>query len=194
MSFFKTKLAVLLLIIFWLTAVGYGYTAIIHYGLKPSSHQLQLQTWPSESKLRLDPKLNTMLVFVHPKCPCSRATLAELDRLLLSSNNRLKVITVFIKPEPKDDKWLQTDLWQKAGALAGVERHIDLANREAKLFQATSSGEVYLFNTNGQLLYHGGITAGRGHEGDNVGRTVISQYLRTGTIKEHQGYAYGCSL
>ncbi len=193
-EFLKNNIAVFLLFATWIASVGYGYSMLIHYGLKPNSRINNLASWPQQSKLLLDKQLNTLVVFIHPKCPCSRATLVELDRLLVNANNKLKVIAVFIQPVASDADWSKTDLWQQAGLLKGVQRYIDKANLEAGLFNATTSGEVYLFKPNGGLVYHGGITAGRGHEGDNAGRSAIVTYVRSGKIMEPQGYAYGCSI
>src|SRR4051812_39527867 len=38
--------------------------------------------WPPESKLGSTPSHPTLVLFLHPRCPCSRASLAELERLI----------------------------------------------------------------------------------------------------------------
>ena len=52
---------------------------------------------------------------------------------------------------------------------------------------AITSGQTLLYDTKGHLVFSGGITGGRGHEGDNTGRESIEKYLQTGkTIVSHK--------
>ncbi len=190
----RNNLLLSLGLILWLSIIAYGYSLVIHYELKPNSQITSLQAWPDNSQLKLDPQRDTLIIFVHPKCPCSKASIAELDRLLTSFHDRLRTIVVFIKPEGQSESWVKGNLWTKVQSLPEVTVYIDNDNQETHNFMVDTSGEVLLFNINGKLIYHGGITASRGHEGDNKGRTLISNYLRTGTIKEKQGYAFGCTL
>ncbi len=190
----KRNLFIALIIILWLIMISYGYSVLMHYEFKPSSQLTTLQSWPTNSQLKLDPKLDTLLIFVHPHCPCSRASMAELNRLLSNYHHKLKTIVIFSKPKGKDSTWLKSDLWNQAQSLPGATIYVDNENKEAKIFMTNTSGEVLLFKTNGMLVYHGGITGSRGHEGDNKGKTIISNYLKTGVIETKEGYAFGCVL
>lgn len=181
-------------ILLWLVVIAYGYILITHYELKPSSKITKLRSWPSDSHLKHDSKLATLVIFIHPQCPCSKASIAELDRLLTSFHNKLKTIVVFSKPKGESEAWVKSSLWTKVQSLTGVISYIDNDNFEANNFMVDTSGEVLLFDASGKLIYHGGITASRGHEGDNKGKTTISDYLRTGRINEKEGYAFGCVL
>lgn len=71
---------------------------------------------------------------------------------------------------------------------------LDKTASEAKAFGAVSSGETYLFDRDGKLCFQGGITAARGHEGDNSGRESIEKIL-SGRQSARLNYpVYGCLL
>jgi hypothetical protein len=69
---------------------------------------------------------------------------------------------------------------------------VDVGGTEHRRFGARVSGEVYLFQTDGQLVFHGGITAGRGHAGDNLGRSAVESFLREGVLPPETTPVFGC--
>lgn len=190
----QRKLILSFIVILWLGIISYGFSVLLDYEFKVNSKSTAIKSWPDNSQLKQDPRLDTLLIFVHPHCPCSRASMAELDRLLTSFHQKLHTIVIFSKPAGKDDTWLKSDLWTKAQSLPGATIYVDDENKEAKLFMTNTSGEILLFKNNGTLVYHGGITSSRGHEGDSHGKALISNYLKTGHVPGEEGQAFGCSL
>jgi len=65
---------------------------------------------------------------------------------------------------------------------------------EAARFGAATSGQVILYDRDGRLLFSGGITASRGHAGDNDGRDAIVSLLGGGRGTRHSSPVFGCSL
>jgi len=65
---------------------------------------------------------------------------------------------------------------------------------EAARFGAATSGQVILYDRDGGLLFTGGITASRGHAGDNDGRNAIVSLLGRGRETRHSSPVFGCSL
>jgi hypothetical protein len=57
-----------------------------------------------------------------------------------------------------------------------------------------TSGAVTLYDPMGILRYQGGITASRGHEGDNPGEEAVLQVLRGGQISHKSMPAFGCPI
>lgn len=188
----KNLITVLILVV-WIGLIALGAKILLNYDFKSGPQSSSIKHFPKKSKLKLDPKLETILIFVHPNCPCSSASLEELNRLITNSQGKLKTIIIFIKPDGSDDKWLDTALWNKAKSMK-VETYIDQGNREAKIFQTKTSGEVFLFNPKGDLLFHGGITASRGHEGDNQGEESIDHYLKDERLTVTKSPVFGCQL
>jgi hypothetical protein len=68
---------------------------------------------------------------------------------------------------------------------------------EARRFGVKTSGTVLLYSALGRLLFHGGITGSRGHEGDNYGITRLAAALRGGagdTAVPVVSRVFGCAL
>ena len=80
-----------------------------------------------------------------------------------------------------------------ASTIPGVTIVRDDDGVEAARFHA-SSGATVLYDTQGRLLFSGGITSARGHEGDSAGLQRISSLLRTGKADRSDAPVYGCSM
>jgi hypothetical protein len=65
---------------------------------------------------------------------------------------------------------------------------------EARRFGAETSGHTLLFAGDGRLLFSGGITASRGHAGDNAGESVIVALVNNQTPALTRTLVFGCSL
>ncbi|RYF47558.1 MAG: hypothetical protein EOO38_11920 [Cytophagaceae bacterium] len=90
--------------------------------------------------------------------------------------------------------WEKTALWENVTAIPGVIALTDEGGVEAHRFHASTSGQALLFDSSRRLVFSGGITAGRGHAGDNAGRDTIVSLLTTGKAKRHKTFVFGCSL
>lgn len=178
----------------WIVLVTVGALASAHFAVAPAKVNPAPGSWPSESSLSLNPARPTLLVFLHPQCPCSRATVTELGVLLDRCPNMVDVQIVFVQPAglPLDTK--QSDLWQAAAELPVAKPYIDEAGVEAKRFGATTSGETFLFATTGARMFRGGITWARGHEGENVGRNAVESLIVTGAGSFEESPVFGCPL
>lgn len=132
-----------------------------------------------------------LLMFVHPKCPCSRASLRELQRLM--ARTPVAVEVYFYLPEGEGESWLHTASWEIASATPGVTTQVDADGQLARRFAAQRSGEVVLLGAEGSVLYAGGITSAAGHEGDNEGRAAIEAHLQ-GRPAPDRLPVFGCEI
>ena len=139
-------------------------------------------------------KRHTMIMFVHPQCPCTRASIEELNRLLAKSNGKVVVDMYFIKPRAYQGDWVKTDLWHSAAAIPGVSVYEDIDGEQAHIFGAETSGYVLLYDNHGRLLFNGGITESRGHAGDNRGENSIVALVTGLGEGVKQTPVFGCSL
>jgi len=178
----------------WLLAVGTGFALVLNYQNTGGRAGTAPEHWPSGTQIMLDSKQYTLVMFAHPRCPCTRASLEELNRLLAQSRGRVAAQVVFFKPVTNSNDWQQTDLWRSATAIPGVAVHEDLNGAQARLFGAETSGYVLLYDTNGQLLFRGGITGSRGHAGENAGEDAVASILAGNAVSLTQTPVYGCSL
>src|SRR5207245_55082 len=117
---------------------------------------------------------------VHPHCPCSRASIEELAQIMTRCQGRLSSHVFFVKPIQCAQGWERTPLWDRAADILGVTVSCDEAGAEARRFGAATSGQVLLYQPDGTLVFSGGITLTRGHEGDNPGREAVIRFLTEG--------------
>jgi hypothetical protein len=178
----------------WLGLSCGGLAILAWYDRLPGTSQSDLLQWPADSKIHLSERGATLIVFAHPRCPCTRASLGELEKIVARSGSSVATWVVFLKPAGSDDAWDRTDLVNTAAAIPGVHILHDLDGVEARRFRATTSGQALLFSDRGELLFNGGITLARGHAGDNAGRSAIESYLANRTPACRQTPVFGCPI
>jgi hypothetical protein len=97
-------------------------------------------------------------------------------------------------PAGADAAWTESDLWETAGRIPGVTVLADRDGADARRFGARTSGHALLFDNSGKLLFSGGITSARGHEGDNAGRSAILGLVEGRASDLATTPIYGCDL
>ncbi len=190
----KSKALLLVSLAFWLLAVGSGGRLILSYENAAGASARPPQQWPSDSRVRRDPKMPTLLMMVHPHCPCSRASIGELALLMANVQGRVNAQVVFVRPNGFADDWAKTDVWDSAAIIPGVSVSVDDEGIEASRFRSQTSGQVMLYGADGRLLFDGGITVARGHSGDNAGRHAIVALLSGDDSTIKQTPVFGCPL
>ena len=178
----------------WLTACAGGTAVLFHYNLTPGTAGKAPAQWPAAGPLALFPGTDTLVMAVHPRCPCTRASLMELNELMLSLQGRLKAYVLVVKPAGVPQGWEDTDILSSAKRVPGVIVKIDPEGLEASRLGAETSGQAILFDPQGRLLFNGGITESRGHVGDNEGLRRIIAWVKTGTADKNGSLVFGCSL
>jgi hypothetical protein len=184
----------IILSVLWLVAAGTGFAWILNYQNSSGVAGPAPEHWPSGTQLVLDSKYDTLVMFAHPQCPCTEATMEELNRLLARSEGSVAAQVWFFKPDSFSQQWAHSDLWKSAAAIPGVTVREDVNGAQARLFGAETSGYVLLFDTHGRLLFKGGITGSRGHAGDNAGENAIIAWSNGQAAGLDKTPVYGCSL
>jgi hypothetical protein len=179
----------------WLAVLGAGFFAMAKYDTTPGTAHTAPIFWPKMSTLVPTPNRWNLVMFLHPQCPCSRASLDELNVVMNAEQAKdASAWVVFLKPTDRDDEWVRTFTWQKAGDIRHVTRRLDAGGIEATRFKAETSGFLALYDETGRLRFSGGITGARGEDGDNLGRESVLQLL-AGKPEAHTTHAvFGCSL
>lgn len=178
----------------WLLLSVGGYWWVLADSNVPGESQIEPRVWPQHSALTADPARANLVLLLHPRCPCSRASLDELAEIMRECPNAVAVHILFVKPPQMADGWEMTDLWNHAIAIPGVRVSSDADGIEARRFRAVTSGQVVLFDRQGRLKFNGGITLARGHRGNNVGRQTVIDWLTRGTAERSDACVFGCSL
>jgi hypothetical protein len=185
------RLAVLA-IVFWLLVVGCGLLVMLKFETAPGSVGAVPGRWPADSRLHRDPHHMQLLMFVHPRCPCTRASLRELAQVMAHGQGKVDAQVVFFVPGDGDKEWKKTDLWQMARDIPGVTVVTDENGREQQRFGIETSGHVLLYDAAGKLAFSGGITSGRGESGDNAGRSAVTELLQQGRPQQTETFVFGC--
>jgi hypothetical protein len=183
----------------WATAIGacWWKLAAYEFRLDAGPTAAVLAHWPSDTNLSRSAGRPAVLFFMHPKCPCTRASIAELERLLVldqRGRHSPQLTVVVTVPANAAEDWLTTETVERARALANASIVIDRGGAEARRFGVATSGSVMWFDVKGRRLYAGGITASRGHEGDNAGRDALVGLLRGSREPAFGVPALGCRL
>lgn len=191
---FRQDSLLLLVVMVWSLAAMTGFRELARYALTPGSVGPEVSYWPADSQLVPSTDAATLLYFAHPRCPCTRAGLGELEHLLAGARGQLTAQVVFYRPRQSVDDWAKTALWHRAEGIPGITVRVDAGGDEARRFGVATSGETLMYDSRGLLRFRGGITAARGHSGDNPGRASLQNYFRTGVLELSQTPVFGCSL
>jgi hypothetical protein len=179
----------------WIAALGAGLFTIWRYENAPGVDPMTAPAvWPGESSLPRVPGRASLVMIVHPKCPCSRATIGELARVMTHVQGLAQVHVIFYRPAEVSADWSKTDLWTAAAQIPGVNVLIDEGGVEQRRFGLVTSGHTLLYDKTGALQFSGGITPARGHSGDSAGRAAILSLLQHGRSDRHSAFVFGCSL
>lgn len=178
----------------WVAAVVLGAIWLTSYGSKPGPAAQAPARWPDPPGIELATSKPTLVAFAHPRCPCTRATVAELHKIAAKCRGELAIQIAFCVPPPFDEPWARTDLWRDAESIPGAEVRADRGGELARSFGASTSGQVLVYAANGELLFSGGVTAARGHAGDNAGEDSVVAIVRTGVAPLASTQVFGCPL
>jgi hypothetical protein len=182
------------LVAVWLMGAIAGLFMVWSYDNTPGVAATAPGTWPAETMLARATDRPTLVLLAHPQCSCTRATLGELAEALARAKSLPQTYVVFLKPSSMPDGWEKTELWKTAAALPGAIVVTDDDGREAERFGAVTSGQTFLYDAGGALLFSGGITGARAHAGDNAGRSSIVALLNRGQAVSAATNVFGCSL
>jgi hypothetical protein len=178
----------------WLLAASMGSWALIKYESTPGGSGMTPENWPAQSSISWIPGDYRLVMFAHPQCPCTRASINELNRLLARCSGPVMTKVLFIQPGKMPDNWVRGSLWKSAAAIPGLSVQADTDGMEARRFGAETSGFTVLYAPDGRLLFKGGITPGRGHAGDSAGCAAIVSHLAGKRVGMRQTPVFGCGL
>lgn len=178
----------------WLLMATAGIATLWEYENAPGPGAQAPERWPHETGLTTPREVARLVVVAHPKCPCTRATMRELERLMAENDGRVDADVLFVTPTDAGHEYHRTDLFDLARRIPNVRVHRDDDARESRRFGAATSGQTLLYDAEGTLLFSGGITAGRGHEGDNAGRSAVYALLREAGGARSEANVFGCAL
>jgi hypothetical protein len=178
----------------WFGGVAIAIPTMAVFDSRPGAAGEAPPLWPATSRIARTPATSTLILFLHPHCPCTRASLSGVEAIRARAKAPVSVFVLGVKPEGAPASWDAGPLLVAARRLEGVTVLTDDRGREAGLFGARTSGHVVLYGPDGRLRFSGGITGGRGQEGENEGRASLLTLLDSSGGAPGAAPVYGCSL
>jgi hypothetical protein len=185
----------------WVAAVAISFLAAGRYATSQAESGAVVPRWPAETSLAAPIARPRLVVFLHPLCPCSRATIAELEQVLARAPDRADAsfLLVWEGDDPPGDPighLAAVESLARSTASSTVEGavRLDVRGLEARRFGAVTSGEILLFGSDGSLRFHGGITRARGHVGANDGADALVEILLGRAPGRIEFPVFGCPL
>ena len=180
-------------VVLWSAAVVAGIQRIWAYEGTPGEETSVPASWPDSALVSVDRERATLMMFVHPLCACTRASLTELRAALDRMEGSPSVWIVLLSPHGMVEDWGKR-IAEIAARIPEATIVTDLEGTAADKFGASTSGHVVLYDRGGGLMFSGGITAGRGHVGDNSGRRGLVAAIQSGGDSAHEHPIFGCGL
>jgi hypothetical protein len=190
----RRRTAAIVIAAIWLIVAGSGAVALLARESRGADRGTTPRTWPGNTKLERDAGKPTLLMFLHPNCPCTRAGVAQLTRILSATPPGSHPKVIFVARPAVEQDWRAGWLTSMAQAIPGTTMVHDAGSAEAKRFGVTTSGHVLLYSADGTLRFDGGVTLGRGHQGDNDAAGTLSRVLALSEHEFAQTAMFGCAI
>ena len=174
----STRLLLIIATGIWIATVAGGLGFLMAYANRPGDQGDAISEWPEASPISLARDRPTLLLFAHPKCPCTKASIGELDWIMTRCGDDVDSHVLFFQPDGETEDWCRTSCWARAVMIPNVDVSVDPESRMARQFGIKTSGHVLLYAPDGELLFEGGITQSRGHAGESPGRTRLVSLIR----------------
>lgn len=187
------KLSLLLGFCLWLGMIAGGYGWLLRYSFANGRASTVPRALPPSLSSPSPLARPQLFLALHPRCPCSRATVRELAKILTLAPNASEVTVLMYKPAAEPDSWVNGVLLDECRRLS-CQIRVDPDGHLAVSLGSLTSGHVQLYDTDGRLLYHGGVTASRGHEGDNAGERALVEILRGRPASRKSMPVFGCPI
>ena len=135
-----------------------------------------------------------LLLFVHPRCKETLATVRQLRYGLFRCQREVSLRMIVICPKGTSETWYETFLIREARQIDSLEIVLDYGGSLTRRYGAMKSGTLLIYGNDRRLAFQGGITPMAGHEGDCQGIRAMEKIL-AGQHPEHRlTPVHGCQL
>ena len=134
-----------------------------------------------------------VILFYHPHCPCTRATVNNLDLIQQTIKRSVRLFAFAYHPKSKDSSWINTPVTRQLAKI-GFETTPDPGATVCQRFGVFTSGHVLAYNKSGKLVFNGGVTTSRGHEGTGVPMSELISSINQPTKQTAVWPVFGCPI
>jgi hypothetical protein len=86
------KTVAILGLVAWCGAIAVGAREIYAFSTQPGARADAPERWPGDSTLAGPDRHAAIVMFVHPECPCTRASLTELAAIATAGNASIQIV------------------------------------------------------------------------------------------------------
>lgn len=189
-----SRLAIVGSLALWAAGIVFGTRYANNYSGTPGISSPSVDHWPTHSLLALSSTRDTIVIAIHPQCPCSNASVEELRNAVARSGEHPLIYALIYQPNNEPADWAETPVVRAAQAIPGSHIFIDRTGSEMERFHARVSGDVFLYDVEGRIRFKGGVTSSRGNVGESGGGVALTALLRHENLPVTHTPVFGCSL
>src|SRR5690348_2721028 len=103
----RTRAAIAIGVLAWVAGVAWGLQKIESYSSTPGTAATVPAQWPGSALVTPQAGRSTLVMFMHPQCSCTRASLEELKAILDKTGDAVSAWVVVLKPDGMGDDWAE---------------------------------------------------------------------------------------
>jgi len=178
-------------VILWVGSLLTAFGALARYGSQPGPAARPARASDPADLLAAyrRPGHPLLVMVVHPRCPCTDASLDEMGELLSRTAGACDAVLVRYQAA----NWPAAPKTERL-ADRTVPVLSDPDGRLAARLGAETSGHCLLIDAQGVVRFEGGLTPARGHRGSSPGQDAILSLVRGGPSAVTSAPVFGCSL
>jgi len=177
----------------WIAGLATGFSALERYAGTAGRADAPRANAANFLAQHQKPGRGLVVIAVHPLCPCTDASLAELGDLLARSHGTCDSLILQYTPAQPPADWPQSSASQRLGGVE-VPVMLDRDGNFADALGAHTSGHALFVDAHGVIRFHGGLTIARGHRGRSPAQDAILSLLAGKPSDVTTAPVFGCAL
>lgn len=179
-----------------ISLVGFG--VLTDYSVRPappSTVKTSLSSLDLNAMELDQDERSCVFLFYHPHCPCTLATARNLERLRSAIKVPVSIHAYAFCPSAAAVQWIESETTRTLQGIEDLTVFPDYGGQKCREYGALTSGQVCVYSPAGQLVFSGGLSSGRGHEGENISTRHFIEQLNDQT-KSNCIYqpVFGCHI
>lgn len=190
---FRKRIYATLAIVAWAAALAVCFGALQRYAGAPGGAHSPSAAATEFIAQHRQPGRGLVVMAIHPRCPCTDASLIELGNMLRRSEGACDAVLLEYAPQDTPADW---PVGAKYREVAGLRVPIvrDPGGTLAVALGAETSGHLVFADAQGVIRFHGGLTVSRGHQGRSAAQDAILAVLKNKESALTTAPVYGCGF
>jgi len=138
-------------------------------------------------------ELPILILVYHPHCPCTASTVRNLERISSALSIHPHVVAFAYCPVGTSDSWIDSSITRQLVRM-GADVLVDRGGDYCSQLGTVTSGHILVYDDGMSLVFSGGITPGRGHEGTCPASSDLFQRVNGHSGETIQWPVYGCPI